>query len=227
MPGDAHVVTVSVPVVRDGRIRYVLTADVPPVEIGALLHAQQLDADWLGVIIDRQGQILARSRGTREFIGEAAAPDLMSQMIATHEGSFEGDMLDGVEGVVAYSRAPLTGWTVAIVLPRDDLLPSVRRTLGGLIGLGALLGGLAVFLALLLGRRIANSMGELSATARALGRGDTPSPVTSSIAEVNAVAGAMHEAATLLAERAAERAHAEAALHEREERLRLALRLSA
>ena len=48
-------------------------------------------------------------------------------------------------------------------------------------------------------------------------------PVFSGIAEVNAVAAAMHEAATRLTERAEERARAEAALHEREERLRLAL----
>ena len=223
LPFDqSHVITVSVPVVRDGRIRYVLSADVPPVQITGLLHAQQVD-DWLGAIVDRSGQVLARSRAGDRFMGRPASSELIERLQAEPEGSFRGRTLDGVEGFMAYSRAPLTGWTVAVMVPPDELFPSVRRTLGGLLGLGLLLGGLAVGLALLLGRRIATSMGELSATARALGRGEASTPVTSSIAEVNAVAAAMHEAACLLTERAEERTRAEAALQEREERLRLAL----
>jgi PAS domain S-box-containing protein len=223
LPFDqSYVVTVTVPVVRDGRIRYVLSADVPPVQITGLLYAQQLD-DWLGAIVDRSGQVLARSRAGAQFMGRPAGSELVERLRAAPEGAFRGRTLDGLEGFMAYSRAPLTGWTVAIMVPPDELLPSVRRTLGGLIGLGLVLGGLAVGLALVLGRRIATSMGELSATARSLGRGEAASPVTSGIAEVNAVAAAMHEAACLLTERAEERARAEAALHEREERLRLAL----
>jgi PAS domain S-box-containing protein len=221
-PDQAYVVTVSVPVVRDGRIRYVLSADVPPVQIAGLLDAQQLD-DWQGAIVDRRGQVLARSNEASRFVGRPAGVELIERLQAAPEGAFRGRTLDGVEGFMAYSRAPLTGWTVAIMVPRDELIPTVRRTLGGLLGLGLLLGGLAVALALLLGRRIATSMRELSATARALGRGEAALPVTSGIAEVNAVAAAMHEAACLLEERAEERARAEAALHEREERLRLAL----
>ena len=221
-PDQAYVVTVSVPVVRDGRIRYVLTADVPPVQIAGLLYAQQLD-EWVGAIVDRRGQVLASSSDPGRYVGQSAGTELMEQLQTAQEGAFRGQTLPGVDGFMAYSRAPLTGWTVTIMVPPDELIPSVRRTLGGLLGLGLLLGGLAVALALLLGRRIATSMRELSATARALGRGEAAPPVTSAIAEVNSVAAAMHEAACLLEERAEERARAEAALHEREERLRLAL----
>ena len=219
---DAPGITLSVPVVRDGRIRYVLGADVPPVQIGRLLQAQQLD-DWLGAILDRRGHVLARSRGADLFVGRPVGPELIERLRTAPEGSFRGRTLDGVEGFMAYSRAPFTGWTVAVMVPPDDLPPSARRSLGGLIGLGLVLGGLAVALALLLGRRIATSMAELSATARALGRGEAPAPVTSGIVEVNAVAAAMEEAASLLGERAEQRRRAEAALHERDERLRLAL----
>ena len=221
-PDDGPVVTVSVPVVREGRIRWVLSADVPPVQIGGLLLAQQLD-DWLGVILDRRGEVLARSRQAERFVGRPAGPALMERLRTAPEGSFRGRTLDGVEGFMAYSRVPFTGWTVAVMVPPGDLGPSARRSLGGLIGLGLLLGGLAVGLALLLGRRIGSSMAELSAAARAVGRGDTPAAVTSDIVEVNAVAASMQEAGALLAERQEERGRAEAALHERDERLRLAL----
>jgi PAS domain S-box-containing protein len=216
------VVTVSVPVVRAGRIRYVLSADVPPVQISGLLRAQQLD-EWLGAILDRRGHVLARSRGAERFVGLPAAPELMARLRTAPEGSFRGRAVDGFEGLITYSRAPFTGWTVAVMVPPDDLASSPRRSLSGLIALGVVLGGVAVALALLLGRRIATSMAALSATARALGRGETPVPVTSSVAEVNAVAAAIQEAGALLAERAEERGRAEAALHERDERLRLAL----
>ena len=222
LPRETFAITVSVPVVRDGRIRYVLSADVPPVQMRGLLEAQQLD-DWLGAIVDRRGQVLARSRVAERPTGRVASPELLARLRAQPEGAFRGPALDGVDGFMAYSRVPLTGWTVAILVPPDQLLPSVRRTLGGLLGVGLLLGGLAVALALLLGRRIAASMRALSATARALGRGEALTPVVSGIAEVNAVAAAMQEAAGRLTERAEERARAEAALHEREERLRLAL----
>jgi PAS domain S-box-containing protein len=220
--GDAAVVIVSVPVVRGGRIRYVLSADVPPVQISSLMRAQQLD-DGLGAILDRGGHVLARSPGAERFLGRPTEPQLMDHLRTAPEGSFRGRAPDGIEGFAAYSRAPFTGWTVALMVPADGLGSSARRSLGGLIGLGLVLGGLAVGLALMLGRRIASSMADLSAAAQALGRGDTAAAISSGIVEVNAVAASMHEAGMLLAERAEERSRAEAALHERDERLRLAL----
>ena len=220
---ERHIVTLSIPVVRDGQIKYVLSADVPTVSIRSFLNAEQHEADWIGAIVDRGGHVVARSREPERYLGRPAASEPLGRIRAVPEGSFHGPTFDQADGFTAFSRAPFTGWTVAIMVPPDELLPSVRRTLGGLLALGVILGGLAVGLALLLGRRIAGSMGELSATARSLGRGESPTAVTSGIAEVNAVAAAMQEAAQLLTERAEERARAEAALHEREERLRLAL----
>ncbi len=48
---------VRVPVKRDGALRYVLSAVVKPEAIFDILRAQQLPADWVGVVVDRNKTI--------------------------------------------------------------------------------------------------------------------------------------------------------------------------
>jgi PAS domain S-box-containing protein len=221
--GAGHVITVTVPVVRDGRVRYVLAADISPDAIGSLLIQQQLPQDWQASIIDQDHIVLARAQAPERHVGRMASVHLRQALATGPEGSLRGRTPDGVDAITSYSRSPLTGWTVALAMPVSAVAPALRRSIVGVVLVGLALCGVATVLALLLGRRIAGSMGELSATARALGRGQVPPEVSSGVAEINAVGGAIHEAGALLRQRAEEGAAVQAALAEREERLRLAL----
>jgi two-component system, sensor histidine kinase len=52
---------VRVPVIRGGKIQYILSAVVDPASIGRLVASQGLPADWEGMVVDRNARIVARS----------------------------------------------------------------------------------------------------------------------------------------------------------------------
>src|SRR3989338_9452468 len=49
-----HLLGVDIPVIRDGRVRYVLTASTSPVSLLRLLQQHNIPADWLATIIYRK-----------------------------------------------------------------------------------------------------------------------------------------------------------------------------
>ena len=65
-------IPLRVPVVRDGRTRYILTAPLRPNSIGALLRGGGVPAAWIGGVVDRAGRIVARSRDAEIYIGRSA-----------------------------------------------------------------------------------------------------------------------------------------------------------
>ena len=158
-----YVVTVSVPVVRNGRIRYVLAASLSPDVMAGMLRQQRLPGTWTGTIVDRKKVIIARTRDGHRLTGTAASTMLAQHTSAASEGSYDGVTVEGIPVYSSFSRSPLTGWTVAIGIPRDEVQPSFARSLTGVVGAGILLGLLAIGLALTLGRRIATAIGSRSA----------------------------------------------------------------
>lgn len=222
-PPRNHVVTVSVPVVRHGRIRYVLAANLSPEVMAGMLREQRLPGTWTGAIVDRKKVIIARTRDGRRLTGTPASTMLAQHASVASEGSYDGVTVDGIPVYSSFSRSPLTGWTVAIGIPRDEVQPSLARSFTGVVGAGILLGLLAIGLALMLGRRIAAAIGSLKTTAASLGVNEPAVAVPSPVAEINDVGRAIEEASALLRRRSAERDAVEVALQERDERLRLAL----
>jgi PAS domain S-box-containing protein len=222
-PPRHHVVTVSVPVVREGRIRYVLAASLSPDVMAGMLREQRLPGTWTGAILDRKKVFIARTRDGEHLTGTSASTMLSQHASVASEGSFDGVTVDGIPVHSSFSRSPLTGWTVAIGVPRDEVQPSLARSLTGVVGAGILLGLVAIGLALTLWRRIAAAIGSLKTTAAALGVNERAVAVSSPVAEINEVGRAIEDASALLLRRSAERDAVEVALQEREERLRLAL----
>src|SRR3954471_16523285 len=78
---------VRVPVIRSGSVRYVLSAVVKPESMGDLLKAQGVPADWVAVVLDRSGRIVARSvdPGT---VGQLASQSLRAALARAPSGWF-------------------------------------------------------------------------------------------------------------------------------------------
>jgi PAS domain S-box-containing protein len=217
-----NVVRVYVPVLRDGKIRYVLGASLAPAAIARVLAAQQLPADWTGTIVDRRKVVIARAHGRDGAVGMPTSSALAAHTAAAEEGVFRASV-DGVVSYSAFSRLPLSGWTVIISVPVAVVDGPLRPAIGGVLGIGTLLGVVALVLALVLARRVSSAMVTLSEAARAIGRDEPSVAVASSVAEVNEVGRAIQDAGVQLRRRAEERDRGERALNERDERLRLAL----
>ena len=186
---------VRVPVLREGRIHYVLSAVVDPASIRRLLDAQRFPSDWIGVVVDGKRQIVARTVGPDTVVGQPASKDLQAALAANEEGWFRGTTIEGLAVYTPYSRSRVSGWAVAMGIPSASVEAAARQALATMALGTALALGLAFLVARLLGRRIALPIATLAQQARTLGSGNShPPTVASGIRELDELARAFASA---------------------------------
>jgi PAS domain S-box-containing protein len=188
-----------------------------------LLSRGRLPPDWVATLIDRNGIIVARTRNVGQLLGKSATSKFVDlSRSAQSEGSFQDVTLDGVFVLGAYSRSPLSGWTVGLGIPGATVERPLRTSLWAMAGGGLVLLLAGTGLAIRLGRRVAGDLTSLAASARALGHGEAlPAAGASFVTEVADVKAALAEAGRERAVAIAGRREVQAALRESEERTRL------
>jgi signal transduction histidine kinase len=198
-PVDGKLIfTIAVPVTRAGSIVYSLNATVSPTQLLRVLAEQKFPETWRAVITDSSGSIVARTHEMKQLFGKKVVPDLLNRMSDATEDSFESKTLEGIPALVVFNRSLVTGWTIAIGAPLDELRVDIRKSLAEL--LAALLIALVVGLTLawFIGARIASAFSELIKPAKALGVGESVAVLRLPINEANEVAQALLEASRLL-----------------------------
>ena len=197
------ILVVGVPVFQDGRVVYVLAMGLGPEILSSLLEEQSLSPDWTAGILDRNGIIVARNRELDRFLGKPASPMLLEAMREPAENWVPNVTSDGIPVYSTFRRSPITGWTVAIGLPREFVDAPLRRA-----QLLALAGGAATLaLSLVLGwwmaRAIRRPVGALTSATKALGRGEPVDPLSCPLScgvrELDEVGNALRNTATALA----------------------------
>jgi PAS domain S-box-containing protein len=193
---EGRFISLSVPVVRDHRVAYVLAALYDFNALSGVLSSVQLPRDWTGALLDRQQIIIARTRLADEFVGQPATARLAARVVAANSGAFDDVNKEGVPNHGAFARSALSGWTVVVGAPSTALYTSVRNSLLLIIAGGMFLLGAASVVALYYGRRIATPVMALAESAAAFGRGAQSPRVASSVAEVNLVSETIAAAGT-------------------------------
>ncbi|OAI51095.1 hypothetical protein AYO46_01950 [Betaproteobacteria bacterium SCGC AG-212-J23] len=199
-------IPVRVPVIRDGELRYVLTAALKPDAILDVVTRQKVPPDWLVSVFDARQMRVARSRQHTENLGTPPAPSLKAMMDEPPDEAYGlTDSLEGERIYTAYSRSHQTRWTVAIGVPASLIDLGAWRSIAaygtGLL-LSIVLGALA---AVAIGRGITRPMEALSSAARALGRREPLRPPATPIAEIRQVGASLETAADERARSEAER----------------------
>lgn len=195
---DKLIYRVAVPVTRDGSIVYSLNASASPAQMLELLKEQKLPDSWRAAIIDSSGSIVARTHEMEKFLGSKATPELLQRISTASEGSLETVTLDGIPNVTAYSRSAVTGWTVAIGAPVDELNQDIRLTLTQMLAAALFALVLGLMLASVIGGRIAAAFVDLIKPAKALGSGQPVVVPRLPIKEAEEVGEALLDAARLL-----------------------------
>jgi diguanylate cyclase (GGDEF)-like protein len=192
------ILTIAVPVKRDGSTIYSLNATVAPAQLSSVLTEQKLPDSWRAAIIDSTGSVVARTHEVEKFLGKKVNLDLLQRISISDEDSFESKTLDGIPVFTVYSRSPVTKWTVALGVPLDELTAGLHQTLVRLIvaTFGALVIGLS--LAWFIGGRVARSITALTKPARALGSGVVLTIPHLHFKEANEMRQALLDAATTL-----------------------------
>jgi len=139
------IVTVEVPVMRDGEMLYDISFS-PPIEMfQSIVEKQRPSGDWTISIFDGEGINFARVPNPQETIGKRASPLLYAELFRRTEATLPTVSLEGVPLITSFARSPLTGWTVAAGISQASLVAPLWRNLAitSVIGCLLLLTGLA------------------------------------------------------------------------------------
>src|SRR5262249_43176860 len=88
---------VRVPVIRDGRVVYVISAFITSASFGSLIQRQDSVSDeWVRGVVDASGILVARSRDADRFVGQRGTPAFLERQ-RSGEGVYRDVALDGTE----------------------------------------------------------------------------------------------------------------------------------
>ena len=132
------IVTVEVPVLRDGEVVYDISFSPPMVMFQSILERQRPGEDWTISIFDREGVNIARAPNPKATIGKPS-PLLFTAMVGAPEGALQTVSLEGVPLITTFVRSSLTGWTVAAGIAQASLDGPLWRNLAITSVLGTLL----------------------------------------------------------------------------------------
>ncbi len=208
------VVNVGIPVVRGGKVRYVLGARLRAAALGEMLLRQEPPEGGVLTLLDSEQTIIARTRNADRYVGGLPAPDFLERSRAGGaSGTWRGTLLEGTPAYSAWCRSELTGWTLGLGMPSASIDGPVRRRTAAMVGAGLATLGTGLLIAILLGRSIVRAQVAAAASARALARGEPVPIVHSYIKDADELGVALQDAAKILEQRIQERDAAAAALN--------------
>lgn len=198
------ITTFELPLTTVSGKRYVLSHWYYARHFSQAFPSKGIPASWLIAIFDREGRTIVRNRGPQEFEGKLPNADLLAPILAGDQPLIRNRSRDGQKLYTALQRSPISGWTVAVGVPEDEIEMAARRSVTimatGL--LMAILFGLAC--AVLIGRRLVHAIDGAAASAVQLGRHAVPIWSRSRIDEIDALQQVLHQAGRVLQQSDAE-----------------------
>ena len=192
------IIVVGVPVFRDGQVIYVLAMGLGPEILSAILQAQFVSPDWTVAIFDRKSIIVGRNRELDRFLGKPAAPIIREAMAGTAASWFPNVTSEEIPVYSTFRRSPITGWTVAIGVPREFVDIPIRRARLLAFGGGAAVLALSLVLAWWMAHSIRRPVEALTAATKALGNAKPIGPLIGGVRELEQVGNALRASAEAL-----------------------------
>jgi two-component sensor histidine kinase/PAS domain-containing protein len=175
------VFNVNVPVMKDGKIAYVMIVTAQPPHIEDLAQQQKLGEKWFAAVADRNNKLITT---THPALAIASVQTMMASLaqISSGDGAAQVE-IDAELAVVSARKSDLTGWTTFVWALQSELdLPvaDMRRELYAAAATAFLLN---VLLAVLVAQPLANLVRQTLVTVRSIGAGEEPPPVATFLAE--------------------------------------------
>lgn len=152
-----HVIAVTVPVMRQGRALYALSAALDFKPFDRLVQQGATD-DALVAIWDGRNQFISRSLSPETFRGQSPVPELVEAVRSTKEGWRRFTTHEGTHVFTAWTPIGSTTWTVGVAVPSAAADAFLRRYLWFLAIAEALILLMAVPIGLKLGREARERM---------------------------------------------------------------------
>ncbi len=203
--GSELLVPIRVPVVREGTLKYALSAIVNVDSLARVIPPQLPSSEeWTRTLLDSVGTIAVRTRGPEDYVGTQAREVFLARIREAPETLSKATTREGIPVYAATSRGK-SGWTAVVVVPRFALDAPLRASIAGVLIGGALLMLCGLAAVLLVSRRLSADLSAATDAAAAVAEG-RPLPVADSyVAETLRLQQSLATAASLLERRAGER----------------------
>ncbi len=188
-PVSRHpVITIGVPVGRDGHIAYVLRIAIPGDTFNQLLAEQIFPHPWATALLDQKGNLVARSADPHRYLGLPAPQPEQAALRAGTQGVFNSVSQEGTISKSVLAKVPHYDWTVQVTVPTSLFVRELRDNLIALAGWSIFISTIAGATALWLAGFIQREVAHLVKSAAALRRGRHPSLRPSTIKEFDHMA---------------------------------------
>lgn len=148
------IVTVEVPVLRNGEVAYALSFSPPIAMFQRLVEQQRPNDQWTVSLLDAKARVFARVPNPADTFGKQATGALHDAMSRTTEAALSTVSLDGVALSSAFTRSQLTGWTVVAGVAESSLIAPLWRS----IAITSLIGGILLLVGLTFAVRMATTI---------------------------------------------------------------------
>ncbi|MFB2934418.1 ATP-binding protein [Aerosakkonemataceae cyanobacterium BLCC-F154] len=193
---------VRVPAMRNGKLRYILTAVITPTALASIIEEQSpLEGEWTRTVVNHRGVVVARTRNPELFVGKQGTPSFLKRTGESKEGVYRDTTLEGEQVYVAFSRIEKLGWTVAVTVPVKVIQGPSQAAMWLVMGSGLVLLLVSGTGAIVLARQISRSITLSAAAAEALAKGEQPQIQPSPIKEVALLGKSLEFSANLLSQR--------------------------
>lgn len=155
-----------VPVLRNDELKYVLTVALVPDAISQILRNAGTPSSWIGAVVDANGNIVARTIDEQFELGRPESQSVRDAITRASNGEYVGRTLEGTEVEAVYQSLPgLSGWSVHLAIPTDELNKQVIQSVVFLVASGTMSLMLAFLLAWFSARDISQRRSEQDARA--------------------------------------------------------------
>jgi hypothetical protein len=179
--------TVAAPVFRynTSEVTHVLSFDVHTPRLREILERNIRTPEARGLVVDREGHILARSSPNGR---ENGAPwRSFARVGLRKEGVFRHTNFKGVETIISFTRMRTNGWIVTSGVNAEIVDGPIRLLIWQLVGIAGLTALIAGLMGVLLSRRILSSCHVLEAETIRIGQGEPLRPVRTPVLEINRI----------------------------------------
>jgi len=197
---------VRVPVLRDGSVRYVLSAWITSKGFSSVLGRQAPFPDeWVRGVVDTNGVVVARSRDSERYVGQNGTAAFLARYGKTPDGVYRDIALDGTLVYGAYSQAPASRWIAGVGVPVSIVDAAFKQSMVALAATTLLLLSIGGGGTYLLSRQISRDISHAAEDADAISLGLAPSPVSSDITELRRLQDGLVRSYALIETRQRER----------------------
>ncbi|HYD79139.1 MAG TPA: ATP-binding protein [Paucimonas sp.] len=191
--------------------RYIVSKVFDASYYARILDPKAWGVNWIVTVFGSDGVAIACNKDASQFVGAPVKRELLHASQQRPAGVLRHAMAESADVYDVYMRSELSGWTVAIGVPAEEIeAPARQAMLFAASSLLAILGvslGVAAFLA----RRLSSALHEATAVAGKLGQGDGGAAASrSNVHEIDTLLGALHEIHKSLAEETISRRSLEA-----------------